>query len=347
MDDPPAPGPVTASGTGTLWPPPIMSIDLHQTRMATAAEPAFHAEVEQVWGRPWGAHDEVGPLRAVLVRAPGPALSRIRGDAWDDELEALVDPDGGWYWTRREPPDGGRVVEQHDGLVRTLEREGVEVVQAPPMSDGYTKAMYVRDPMITVPGGAIIARTAVRMRRGEEADLTRVVAAAGLPILATLTGTATLEGGSFIKLRDGVAALGTSIRCNQAGAEQLEEILHRIGWRLIVVPLPGYTIHLDLHLAMLDTDLALVDPAGLPFTFLTELERMGIELVHADPGEAWGLNLLALAPRRVLMAEGSPRTGERLAAHGVEVVTVPYDELQNNGGGVHCSTMELIREPAR
>jgi N-dimethylarginine dimethylaminohydrolase len=47
------------------------------------------------------------------------------------------------------------------------------------------------------------------------------------------------------------------------------------------------------------------------------------------------------------MAAGSPRTAERLSSAGVEVLLVAYDELQNNGGGVHCSTMELIREPAR
>jgi N-dimethylarginine dimethylaminohydrolase len=26
------------------------------------------------------------------------------------------------------------------------------------------------------------------------------------------------------------------------------------------------------------------------------------------------------------------------------VVRIPYDEIQKNGGGIHCSTMELIRE---
>ena len=46
------------------------------------------------------------------------------------------------------------------------------------------------------------------------------------------------------------------------------------------------------------------------------------------------------------MCEGYPRTIERLRAHGVEVVTVPYDEIQKGGGGVHCSTMELVRDPA-
>ncbi|HWI70355.1 MAG TPA: arginine deiminase family protein, partial [Baekduia sp.] len=55
--------------------------------------------------------------------------------------------------------------------------------------------------------------------------------------------------------------------------------------------------------------------------------------------------LLCLRPGRVLMADDSPRTAERLAARGVEVVTVPYGEVQKNGGGVHCSTMELVRSP--
>ena len=323
-----------------------MTSDLHQTLMATAAEPPFQDELEAVWGRPWGAHDEVGQLQCVLVRPPGPALELIRADAWDETARALVDPGGGWYYTRRQPPDPARAAAQHDGLVAALTAEGVEVVSAEPMPARFPKAMYVRDPMVTVPAGAIITRTAVRMRRGEEADLTRAVAAAGMPILATLTGTATLEGGSFVKLGDGLAALGTSIRCNDEGARQLQRVLEQIGWRLLVVPLPGYTIHLDLHLAMLDRDLALADPAGLPYAFLTELGRLGIELLHVDPGELWGVNLLALGPRRVLMAAGSPRTAQRLSDHGVEVVTVDYDELHPNGGGVHCSTMELIRRPA-
>ena len=319
--------------------------DLHQTRMESAAEPPFHDELTEVWGAEWGAWDEVGPLRRVLVRPPS-SLELVRGDAWDEEAQALVDPDGKWYWTDREPPDLSRVAAQHEGLVRTLREEGAEVVVAEPMGRGFVKSVYVRDPLVTVPGGAIVGRMAVRMRRGEEPDITRIVAAQGMPVLATLTGTATMEGGSFVKLAPGVAAFGTSIRCNDEAARQLKEILARIGWELIVVPLPGYTIHLDLHLAMVDRDRAIVDAAGLPFWFLEELRARGIEAIHPDPSESWALNALCLRPGRVLMAEGSPRTGERLQAAGVEVVTVPYDEIHKNGGGVHCSTMELIREPA-
>ena len=314
--------------------------------MAPAAEPPFHDELAAAWGAEWGAWDEVGPLKRVLVRRPSDELAVVRADAWDEEAQALVDPDGRWYWTDREPPDLERVWAQHDALTQTLRDEGVDVVVAPPMGGNFSKAIYVRDPMITIPGGAIIGRMAVRMRRGEEADLTRVVGAEGMPILSTIIGTGTLEGGSFVKLRPGLAAFGTSIRCNDEAAHQLSEVLARIGWELLVVPLAGYTIHLDLHLAMVDVDKALVDVPGLPYWFLEDLRGRGIEMITPDTSEAWSLNALCLRPGRVLMAEGSPRTAERLERAGVEVLTVPYDEIHKNGGGVHCSTIELVRDPA-
>jgi N-dimethylarginine dimethylaminohydrolase len=320
--------------------------DLHQTRMRPAAEPPFHDELEEVWGERWGAWDEVGRLRRVLVRRPGDEWEQITEDAWDEESQALVDPQGGWYWTAREAPDMDKVRAQHEGLVQTLRDQGVEVVVAEPLGGRYTKAVYIRDPLVTVPGGAVIGRMAVAMRRGEEADVTRIVAAEGLPILQTVTGTGTLEGGSLVKLRDGLAAFGTSIRCNEEGARQLQAVFSRLGWELLIVPLTGYTIHLDLHLTMVDVDRCLVDAPGLPFWFLEELGARGFELLHPDRDEDWALNALALGPGRILMAEGSPRTVERLTAAGIEVVTTPYDEIQKAGGGVHCSTMELLRDPA-
>jgi N-dimethylarginine dimethylaminohydrolase len=320
--------------------------DAHQAAMEGAAEPPFHEELEQVWGAAYGAHDEVGVLRRVMVRRPGEELAAIRADAWDEELGALVDPDGRWYWTGREAPDLELVAAQHAGLVEALRAEGVEVDVLEPLGGGFVKSVYTRDPSITVPGGAIVGRMGVRMRRGEEPHVTRALAAAGMPIRGTITGTGTLEGGSFTKLRPGLAAFGTSIRCNHEGERQLRALLDLIGVELIRVPVAGYSIHIDLHFAMVDVDRALINPAGLPYDFLITLRELGIHTIEAAGGEEWGLNLLCLRPGRVLMAEGSPRTVELLERAGIEVVTIPYGELHKNGGGVHCSTIELVRDPA-
>ena len=42
---------------------------------------------------------------------------------------------------------------------------------------------------------------------------------------------------------------------------------------------------------------------------------------------------------------GSNRTLDALAQHGITWTTLPYGKMQLNGGGIHCSTMPLIRDP--
>jgi N-dimethylarginine dimethylaminohydrolase len=318
----------------------------HQALFPPEAEPAFDdvLELEAVWGADWGSADEVSELRAVLLRRPGRELDQIRADAWDPAVQALVDPDGGWYWTSERPPEPAVVAEEYDGLLAALEAEGVEVHFAEAIEPRFTKAMYTRDPLLSVPGGVVVGRMAPRMRRGEEASATRTVAAVGVPILRTIAGTGLLEGGSFAKLTPHVAAVGVSIRCNEEGARQLEEVLRPLGIELLVVPLSGFSIHLDGHLAMVDRDKALVDAAGLPYWFLERLRELGIEAIWRHPDEHWAVNLLAVSPGKVLMPAGCPYSAERLERRGVEVVPLAYEEIQKNGGSIHCSTIELRRD---
>ena len=192
----------------------------------------------------------------------------------------------------------------------------------------------------------MIGRMAPLMRRGEEASITRAVAALGIPILQTTIGTGMFEGGTFAKLTPKVAAFGTSIRCNAEAADQLRELLARMGIELIVVPMGGFSIHIDAHLGMVDVDKALVDAPGLPHWFLDRLIELGIEPIWCHPGEEWGINSLTVRPGRVIMPDDSPRTAELLERRGIEVIRIPYHELHKNGGGIHCSTMELRRDPA-
>jgi N-dimethylarginine dimethylaminohydrolase len=312
-------------------------------------EPPFEAPYQQrlVWGAEWGATDEVGRLRTVLMRRPGDEYARVRADCWDERAQALVDPAGGWYWESREPPDIDLVAQQHAGLVTALKAEGIEVVEVQgPAAPHLSRPIYTRDPLCTVPGGAIIGRMAPAMRRGEEAMVARTVAGVGMPILRTIHGSGLLEGGSFVKLTPKLAAYGTSFRCNEEGARQLRDVLDVLGIELLVLPMVGWSIHIDGHIGMVDVDKALVDIAGLPYWFLDRLRGEGIEAVPCPAGEEWAINSLALRPGRVLMCDGYPRARDALERRGVEVVTIPYDEIQKGGGGIHCSTMELVREPA-
>jgi N-dimethylarginine dimethylaminohydrolase len=313
-----------------------------------AEEPPFESAAEQLtyWGREWGAVDEVGQLRTVLMRRPRDEWAIVDTRRWDDRAQALVDPDGLWYWESRDAPDLERVRAEHAGLEAALGAEGVEIVHVEGYEARHVRAIYTRDPLVTVRGGAIVGRLAPVMRKGEERHVTATLAALGMPILRTIHGTGMMEGGSFVKLTPQVAAFGTSIRCNADGAEQLREVLRWQGVELIVVPMAGWSIHLDGHLGMVDVDKALVDPNGLPHWFLDRLAALGIEPIYCAPGEEWAINALCVRPGRIVMCDSCPRTAETLERRGVEVIAVPYDEVQKGGGGVHCSTMELVREPA-
>ncbi len=315
--------------------------------MGPEASPGFHdpAELEGVWGRRWGAADEVGRLRSVLMRRPGRGLAAARAEHYDSDLDAFVDPKLRWYWTGDTLPDLDLIDEQYEAFVDVLHREGVETVFASDLGDEYTKAIYTRDPLFTIPGGAIIGRLAPRMRRGEEQSITASVAGAGLPILGTITGTGLAEGGSFVKVRPDQAFFGTSVRCNPEGGRHLAGILSDFGIRLSQVTLPGYLIHLDMCSVMIDDDLALVNPRLAPYDYMSALWELGIETVSVDPEEEWATNMLVLDRRRVILPAHLPRTAELLSSrHGVEVVPVEFREVLKNGGGLHCSTMELQRE---
>lgn len=315
--------------------------------MGPEALPAFHevGELEGTWGRRWGAADEVSRLRSVLMRRPSAGLSAVRADAYDADMGAFVDPDRRWYWTGQELPDLDLVNEQYDNFVAALRAEGVEVIFAPDLDPGYTKAVYTRDPLVTVPGGAIIGRLAPRMRRGEEQSVAATVAAAGMPILGMVTGSGLAEGGSFVKVRRDLAFYGSSVRCNPEGGRQLARILEPYRIRVQQVSLPGYLIHLDMCSVMLDDDLALVNPRLAPYDYMSALWDLGIETVDVHPDEEWSTNLLVVDRRRVILPAHLERTAELLSSrYGVEVIPIEFREMLKNGGGLHCSTMELQRD---
>ena len=96
---------------------------------------------------------------------------------------------------------------------------------------------------------------------------------------------------------------------------------------------------------MVDVDLALAFSFELPWRFLEKLKELNIRVVEADPRDGpFGVNCLAVSPGRVIMAAHAERTADRLDNLGVEVIPIDYSEIHKHGGGIHCSTLPLIRD---
>jgi len=317
-----------------------------------AVPPFEDPEMQQrVWGRRWGVFNDVGPLRMVLVHRPGDEIRIMTEDKFDPQIEALIDRKEQWYFRSRKAPDLAKMQAEHDAMVEAMKKDGVEVVYV----DGSPrdpKAMYTRDNGIAVPGGIIIARMGPvgedpgTGRRGEEAYVTRRVAALGAPILRTIHGTGLFEGGSFAFLDETAAVIGMSYRQNEEAARQIEEVLAPMGVKLYRVPLTGHALHIDGALVMVDEKLALVNITRLPYWVLDLLGDRGINTVETHWADNPRVtNVLAVRPGKVLLAiNNGDGTAERLTRAGVEVVPIDYTECQMAGGGIHCSTMPLIRD---
>ena len=315
---------------------------------AAAASPPFEdeGELEKHWGKVWGIDNDVGQIRSILVHRPGPEMEIVDPTRRIAEIGSFGDPKSGWYFQSDTPPNIAAMQRQHDGMVAVFQKAGIEVHHVEGVDGTRLKSTYTRDPLIMVKGGAIVCRMGARIRRGEELAITRTLAKIGIPILRTISGTGIMEGGSFAWINSKTAAIGVGIRVNREGAEQVGEVLKRQGVDLLIVDLPGYDIHLDVSFLMIDKDLALVNPFGLPYSFMEDLKTRGVQLIELDPADDdWINNSLALAPGKILMPEGaSNRTLDRLAKHNVSWTTIPFAAMHKNGGGIHCSTTPLRRD---
>ncbi|MEQ8666074.1 MAG: arginine deiminase family protein [Rhodospirillales bacterium] len=312
-------------------------------------EPGFTdpERMAAIWGRAWGCDNDVGRLRSVLVHRPGDEFNVIDPTKYIEETGGFGDIATGWYWQSETIPPLEDMQAQHDGMVAVLEAEGVEIIRVDGVAGGRFKSCYTRDSSFAIKGGNIVTRLAPRLRHGEERDVSRTLANAGVPILATITGTGMIEGGSFAWLNPKTAVVGRSIRVNDEAIAQVADVLKRQGVELIVVDLAGYMIHIDGVFNMVDVDLAIVDPTGLPYTFLMKLKELGIRTIEITPEDnSWIINGLAVAPGRYLMPLGiSDRTRDELDRQGLTLIEIPYDKMQLNGGGIHCSTCPLQRDP--
>jgi N-dimethylarginine dimethylaminohydrolase len=316
---------------------------------AAGALPPFEddGELARHWGRVWGTATDTGRIRDILVHRPGPEMAVFDPSRRIEAIGSYGDPEAGWYVQSDRPLDIARMQAEHDALVAALVAEGIAVHHMEGVGEGRLKSCYTRDPLIMVRGGAIVCRMGARIRRGEELATTRTLARLGIPILRTVAGAGIMEGGSFAWLDPRTCAIGVGVRVNREGAAQVGEVLARQGVELLVVELAGYDIHLDVSFLMVAPGLALINPAGLPYSFLEALQARRIDWVEIGPGDdPWIVNSLALRPGHLLMPEGaSNRTLDRLSARGVTWTTIPFGHMHRNGGGIHCSTTPLRRDP--
>jgi dimethylargininase len=282
----------------------------------------------------FGVRSMSAPLRRVLLRSPS-ATGDFAAADW-------------------RPPDVALLARQHHAFGELLTGLGCQVEVAPPVED-LVDATYVRDPGLVIGTGAVLFRMAKPARAAEPPHLGAALAAAGVPLIARLDGSAQADGGDFIWLDERTMLGGRSYRTNAEGLRQLAQILAAEGASLASVDLPhdrgpGHVLHLMSLISPVAEDLAVVYPPLTPVALMQMLADRGIRAVavDADEYETMGCNVLAIEPRRVIMLAGNPRTRVALESAGCEVHVYEGSEISLKGdGGPTCLTAPIWRCPGR
>jgi N-dimethylarginine dimethylaminohydrolase len=288
----------------------------------------------------YGSQSMVGRLRRVIVRAP-------------DRSFAEADPVA-WHYAGR--PDFDAAVAEHRAFTAILEQAGVELIWHDEPLPDLADAIFTHDSALVTNHGSIILRMGKKLREGEPEAMARCLAKIGVPELGRLNREARAEGGDLLWLDEQTLAVGVGFRTNSEGADQLAQILAPIGVNVLAYDLPFYQgpeacLHLMSLISMLDDDLAVVFPPLLPVRLMRELEKRAIRTVEVPEDEfvrGQATNVLALAPRDLLLLEGNTVTEQRLREAGCRVATYRGDEITRKAeGGATCLTRPVLRDSTR
>jgi arginine deiminase len=282
----------------------------------------------------------VAPLRAVAVKRPEEAFGKA--ETIDRESRELA-------WTRR--PDPIVAAQEHRQLISLLEAAGARPYYLPADSRTNLDSLYAHDPCLVTDAGAVILQMGKPARRGEGQAMADAFRSWGIPILGIVENQATGEGGDMIWLDSQTLLVGRGFRTNQAGIDRLSELLRPLGVAVIPVPLPYGSgpqdvLHLMSFISLLDTRLAVVYRRLLPVPLFELLVQRGVELVDVADEEymTLGCNVLAVAPRQLVMVAGNPVTRSRLEDAGCSVSEFEGSEICIPGaGGPTCLTRPLLR----
>lgn len=233
------------------------------------------------------------------------------------------------------PIDAARALGQHAAYEDALIGAGLAIVRLPALAD-HPDGVFVEDMAILLGAHAIVTRPGAASRSGEAESV-----AEGLAGDFTVHRLAAghVDGGDVLKI-GGTLYVGLSGRTDKAGIRALGDLAGPLGYRVVPVRVAGC-----LHLKSAVT-FAGPDAGGMPILlhnpdWVSAALFGGVEPVAVTAGEAYGANVVR-AGATLLAAADSPRTADRLAARGFDVVTLDISEMRKADAALTC--MSLIAD---
>jgi dimethylargininase len=231
-------------------------------------------------------------------------------------------------------PDLNLAQSQHRAYCAALEECGLSLTVLNP-DDRFPDSTFVEDTAILTIRGAIITRPGASSRSGEVAEIANVVRGFYSDVQA-IRHPGTVDGGDVCDA-DGHFFIGLSKRTNRVGAEQLAELLDRLGFTSSLIDLDGVSniLHLKSGIAYLNDNRLVVIKELAGRDEFKKYDR----LVVPD-GAEYAANCVEINGF-VFVASGYDHFEEQLQALGYRTVKLDMSEFQKMDGGLSCLSLRF------
>ena len=290
----------------------------------------------------FNCNNMIDPIKSIILKHPKDAfINQNKIDSEYRSLNFLGAPD--LEESSKEFRHFTKILNSFDIQLHFIEKDDLTTIDS----------IYAHDPLVISNSGAIICNMGKKNRITEKVAIKNLLKSENIPILGEITDPGKLEGGDIVWINQNTIAVGIGYRTNMDGIKQLSNLLTDIVEEIIPVPLPHWNgptdcLHLMSNLSPIDHNLFLVYPRLLPVNFIEYLLENNIELINVPDEEykTMACNVLAVAPKKVIMVEGNPLTKKLLEKNNVKVYTYKGSEISLKGsGGPTCLTKPLFRKP--
>ena len=288
----------------------------------------------------YSCHNMVNPIKKIILKHPKDAFKDQ--DTINKQFSRLN------YF---EAPNFNKAISDYDKFVGLLISFDIELHFLPKDNSTSIDSIYTHDPCVVSNNGVILCNMGKKARLAEPNTMEDYFKSIQLPILGRIKAPGTLEGGDVVWIDEKTIAVGEGYRTNKEGIKQLKHLLSDQVENVISVPIPHWTgpkdcLHLMSNISPIDHNLYLVYSRLLPVPFRKYLLDRNIELIDVpdEEYESMGCNVLAVAPRKVIMINGNLITKQLLEKKDIEVYTYDGAEISIKGaGGPTCLTRPFVR----
>jgi dimethylargininase len=228
------------------------------------------------------------------------------------------------------------VLIEHRAYVDALAEAGLVIDILAPLED-FPDSVFVEDPALTFPEGAILLRPGAPSRLGEREEVRGALARHFANVKEL--GVGEYADGGDVLVTPKAVFIGLSQRTNRIGAEALSRRLGELGRTATIAQTPPGVLHLKSAAALLDEETIVATTAMAMSGAFSSFK------VFVTPeGEEAAANLLRVNDV-VLVGERYLRTAEMIAKEGYAVRLMPVTEVAKLDAGLSCMSLRWAMLP--